>query len=93
MDQNKTEIELPLNINLVTFGLLNKNSRNYVRNLIMLQTKFYIYKTKMSGQQLNELALRNYLKENLDFERHLFYKNKPLQIADTCWNPWLPILI
>ena len=87
-----TQIELPLNLEIILFGILQRTEKNCVRNLILLLTKFYIYRTKMCEDPLNIVALKNYLKENLLTEKYIYFKNKPLQIANSCWDPWLPIL-
>jgi hypothetical protein len=36
----KTEIELPLNLTIILFGITDKSKKNYMRNLIILLTKF-----------------------------------------------------
>ena len=46
----------------------------------------------MQCGQVNSVALKNYLKENLFIEKIIFYKNKPLQRAYACWNPWLQLI-
>ena len=86
------EIELTLNLSIVLFGLLDQSNKNYVRNLIILLSKFYIYRTKLSGQAISFSALKNYLKENLLCEKYIFFKNHTAEKANCCWNPWLPIL-
>ena len=65
----KTEIELPLNLTIILFGITDKLKKNYVRNLIILLTKFYIYITKLNTEQVHLKALQNYLKENLVIEK------------------------
>ena len=87
-----TQIELPLNMCIVLFGIIETNERNYIRNLIILITKYYIYRCKMSCEQVNIFALKNYLKENLTIEKFIFNKNNTLEKVDNCWNPWTRIL-
>ena len=89
---DKTQIELPLNSDIVLFGILQKTERNNTRNLIILLSKYYIYRTKMREERLNIIALKNYLKENLKLEKNIFFKNNCLERANTCWDPWLAIL-
>ena len=43
----------------------------YMSNLIILLTKFYIYRTKLNTQQVHLKALQNYLKENLVTEKNI----------------------
>ena len=64
-----TYIEIPLNLEIVIFGLLHPYDANLIKNKIILLTKFYIFRTKV-----NE-ALKNYLKENLILEKHISFKN------------------
>jgi len=40
-----------------------------MRNVIILLTKFNIYRTKLNTQQVHLKALQNYLKENLVIEK------------------------
>lgn len=87
-----TEIELPLNVELVLFGNLDKNPKNYIRNQIILYGKFYILRTKLNGTELNITALKSFVRENLNFEKQIFYKNKQFQQSNIYWNPWLQIL-
>jgi len=63
-----------------------------MRNLIILLTKFYIYRTKLNTQQVHLKALQNYLKENLVIEKNIYYKNKSYEMANTYWSPWASIL-
>ena len=53
-----TEIELPLNLNNVLFGIVNLTDKNLVRNLVILLSKFYIYRTKLREEQVSFAALR-----------------------------------
>jgi hypothetical protein len=64
----------------------------YMSNLIILLTKFYIYRTKLNTQQVHLKELQNYLKENLVIEKNIYYKNKSYEKANTCWSPWASIL-
>ena len=43
-----------------------------MRNLIILLTKFYIYRTKLNTEQVHLKALQNYLKENLVIEKKTY---------------------
>ena len=43
----------------------------------------------MQCGQINIVALKKYLKENLFIEKIIFYKNKPLQRA--CIPAWFPV--
>jgi hypothetical protein len=90
--RKKTEIELPLNLIIILFGITDKSKKNYMRYLIILLTKFYIYKTKLNTEQVHLNALQSYLKENLVIEKNIYYKNKSYEKANTCWSPWTPIL-
>ena len=87
----ETEIELPLNLEIVLFGILDKNDKNYIRNLIIILAKFYIYRCKLNEDQVNIIALRSYLKENLNFEKTIFQKNNPPQKFLNYWNPWMAL--
>jgi hypothetical protein len=69
------EIELPLNLTIILFGITDKSKKNYTRNLIILLTKFYIYRTKLNTEQVHLKALQNYLIENLVIEKNIYYKN------------------
>ena len=89
---DSTQIELPLNIEIVLFGILQKTSKNWIRNLLLLLTKFYIYRTKLCGDPLNIIAVKNYIKENLLIEKYIYFKNNPQEVDNSCWDPWLPIL-
>ena len=89
----KTQIELPLNLDIVLLGNLQKTDMNNIRNLIILLSKYYIYKTKMKEERVNIIALRNHLRENLKIEKEIFFlKNNSLEQANICWDPWLHIL-
>ena len=87
-----TEIELPLNLSIVLFGFIEKTDKNYIRNIVILLTKFFIYRTKLCEVPINFQSLKNYLKENLFFEKNVFYQTHTIEESERCWNPWLPIL-
>lgn len=88
----ETQIELPLNLELVIFGFLEKSEKNYFRNLVIILSKFYIYRTKLNEVQVSIIALKNYLRENLNFERTIFQKYNSPQKYLNYWNPWLALL-
>jgi hypothetical protein len=67
-----TYIEIPLNLEIVTFGLLHPYDANLSKNKIILLTQFYIYRTKVNEGMVNFEALNNYLKENLILEKNTF---------------------
>jgi hypothetical protein len=70
-----TYIEIPLNLEIVMFGLLHPYDANLIKNKIILLTKFYIFRTKVNEEMVNFEALKNYLKENLILEKHISFKN------------------
>ena len=86
-----TQIVLLLNLDIVLFRILNNNNQNYVRNKIVLLTKFYIFRTKLNEQSVNILSLKNYLKECLMIEKRISYNLTSLDIFNTYWSPWEPI--
>ena len=88
----ETEIELPINLEFILFGFLEKNNKNQIRNLIILLTKLYIYRCKLNENQVNIIALKHYLKENLNLEKKMYQKNKSPEIYLNYWNPWLALL-
>jgi hypothetical protein len=59
-----TYIEIPLNLEIVMFGLLHPYDANLTKNKIILLTKFYIFRTKVNERMVNFEALKNYLKQN-----------------------------
>ena len=87
-----TYIEIPLNLEIVMFGLLHPYDANLIKNKIILLTKFYIFRTKVNEGMINFEALKNYLKENLILEKHISFKNLTLEKYNAYWSPWLPIL-
>ena len=84
----KTYIELPLNLILVLFGIMNSHGLNFVKNKILLLTKFYIYRVKLNEGVLNLTGLKNYIKENLNLEKHISLKNFTLEKYTEYWSPW-----
>ena len=56
-------------------------------NLIILLTKFYIYRTQLNTEQVHLKALQNHLKENLVIQKNIYYKNKLYEKENTCWSP------
>ena len=56
-----TYIEIPLNLQIVIFGYFKNLDLNFVKNKVILLTKFYIYKTKMNGGLVNFNALKSYI--------------------------------
>ena len=58
------------------FGFLNKSDMNLVRIIIILLSKFYIYRTKLDSGVLNITALKNYLRENMYLEKQVYCNNK-----------------
>ena len=89
---NQTQIIIPFNMDIILFGNLGKTENNKIKNLIILLSKFFIYRTKLCENQVNFAGLKNYLKENLILEKNIFFKTKPLHIANLYWDPWLPLL-
>jgi hypothetical protein len=87
-----TYIEIPLNLEIVMFGLLHPYDANLTKNKIILLTKFYIFRTKVNERMDNFEALKNYLKQNLILEKHISFKNLTLEKYNTYWSPWLPIM-
>ena len=87
---------MPVNLTIILFGITDKSKKkkkkNYMRNLIILLTKFYIYRTKLNTEQVHLKALQDHLKENLVIEKNIYYRNKLYEKANTCWSPWAPIL-
>ena len=86
-----TQIVLPLNLDIVLFGILNNKNQNYVRNKIVLLSKFHIFRTKLNEKSVNILSLKNYLKECLMIEKRISYNLTSLDIFNTYWSPWEPI--
>mgnify|MGYP001128765590 FL=1 len=89
---NQTQILIPVNIDIILFGYLGNNGNDRIKNLKILLTKFYIYRTKLCENIVNFTGLKNYLKESLVLEKNLFFKRKPFHNANICWDPWLLIL-
>ena len=85
-------MELPINFDFVLFGFLQKSQMNYVRNIIILLSKYYIYKTKLEERNPNINALKNYLRENLYIEKHIYMSNNSIEKTQLCWNPWNSLL-
>ena len=83
----KTHIELLINFDFVIFGFLHKSDMNVVRNIIILLSKFYIYRTKLDSRVLNVTALKDYLRENMYIEKQIYCNNKILEKSQTCWTP------
>jgi hypothetical protein len=48
-----TYIEIPLNLEIVMFGLLHPYDANLIKNNIILLTKFYIFRTKVNEGMVN----------------------------------------
>ena len=67
----KTNIEVPLNLIFVLFGIMSNQGVNFVKNKIILLTKFYIYRVKLNEGILNFTGLKNNIKENLNLEKHI----------------------
>ena len=88
----QTNLELPINFDFVLFGFLQKSQMNYVRNIIILLSKYYIYKTKLEERNPNINALKNYLRENLYIEKHIYMSNNSIEKTQLCWNPWNSLL-
>ena len=86
-----TYIEIPLNLEIVMFGLLHPYDGNLITNKIILLTKFYIFRTKVNEGMVNFEVLKNYLKQNLILEKHISFKNLTLKKYNTYWSPCLPI--
>ena len=84
----KTNIELPLNLILVLFGIMSNRGVNFVKNKIILLTKFYIFRVKVNEGILNFTALKNYIKENLNLEKHISSKKITLIKYTEYWSPW-----
>jgi hypothetical protein len=69
-----TYIEIPLNLEIVMFGLLHPYDANLSKDKIILLTQFYMFRTKVNEGMVNFEALRNYLKENLILEKTHFFQ-------------------
>jgi hypothetical protein len=52
-----TYIEIPLNLEIVMFGLLHPYDANLIKNKIILLTKLYIFRTKVNEGMVNPLLL------------------------------------
>jgi hypothetical protein len=76
-------------LTIILFGIKKKSKKKkkkkYMRNLIILLTKFYIYRTQLNTEQVHLKALQDHLKENLVIEKNIYYKNKSYEKANTCW--------
>ena len=69
-------IEIPLDIKVLLFGLLDQQS-NSVTNFIILSVKYYIWKTKHQNQELSLLAFKSFLKYKIENVKNAYiYEGK-----------------
>ena len=64
-----TGIAFSLSCSTVILGLSDNICNNSAINLIILATKYYIYKCKMEGCNINFSCLQNYLKHMYNIEK------------------------
>lgn len=90
----ETNIEIPLNLEIVLFGSFEKNTQthNVIRNKILVLTKYYIYRTKLSSEELNNIGLKHYVVENLTLEKQIFSNNNSQDKLNKYWSPWNSLL-
>ena len=64
-----TNIELPLNIMIILFGIYENVKLNFVKNKIILLSKYYIYRTKLQEVLPNLNALKKLFKGTLELRK------------------------
>ena len=75
-------------------GAIYENVKlNFVKNKIILLSKYYIYRIKLQKFLPNLNALKNYLKEHLNLEKYISFKTLSVEEYNKYWSPWAPIRI
>ena len=74
------------------FGLHTKLNENRVHNLILLITKFYIYKSRCSNGNLSVESLLHILKQYYHVERHMASLYSNPNSLDEKWSQFLRVI-
>jgi thioredoxin-related protein len=83
--QQKDET-IQLDKHMVLFGSLNTNHK-FV-NWLIVNVKHCIYRTKLQKNILHITGIKNVLKDKLQIEKYILYKNCSHKEFDENWAPW-----
>jgi len=65
--------------------------KNYVKNLIILVVKYYIYSTKMNDKILNIMACKRYVKKYYSIEKYIWIQREKCFYLRIAWEKWLDL--
>ena len=80
------------NIRDILFGVLDIVSNEILLNYIVLESKHFIYRTKLSKTSLSLTLLIEKIRKTFQIERHIAKKNNKLQLHYNKWNPLLHLV-
>ena len=87
---NTMNIDITFTRDQIILGSLNKSHK--VLNWLVINIKYYIFKTKLKKQRLNIFAIQNLIKEKLEIEQYILSKNLKNDIFEKDWAPWFKMI-
>ena len=79
------------NIRDILFGVLDIVSNEILLNYIVLESKHFIYRTKLNKTSLSLTLLIEKIRKTFQIERHIA-KKKITNYSFKCYNKWNPFL-
>ena len=76
----------------ILFGVLDIVSNEILLNYIVLESKHFIYRTKLNKTSLSLTLLIEKIRKTFQIERHIAKKNNKLQLHYNKWNPFLHLV-
>jgi hypothetical protein len=84
---NKKGIHMKLNKTVILFGLTDK-TKDVFLNWLLINIKYYIYKTKIEKRELNIVAVKNTLQNKYEIEKCILFKTCRYEEYNAFWAPW-----
>ena len=84
-----------LDIKDILFGFFdarNHDSGGSLLNYIVLESKYFIYRTKLNKTSLSLKSFFERIKNTFQIERFIATKNNKLEIHQNKWKPLLPLI-
>ena len=76
----------------ILFGILGSSHGGVLLNYIILESKFFIYRSKLTKKALCLTSLVAKFKRTFESERFIARKNNKLNFHYKKWNPLLPMI-
>lgn len=74
------------------FDVRNHDSGGSLLNYIVLESKYFIYRTKLNKTSLSLKSFFERIKNTFQIERFIATKNNKLEIHQNKWKPFLPLI-